>query len=85
MSETIILLKGCAGLPNGIKGDPDYSPIAAVSEKLVGKRIASVEATNYNTIKFVLGDGLSVILTPSGMEGDDLDISVVEQENTDAI
>lgn len=85
MSETISLLKACAGLPEGITGDPDYSPMAAVSEKLVGKRIASVEATSYNTIKFVLDDGLSVILTPSGIEGDDLNISVVEQENTDVI
>lgn len=45
----------------------------------------SIKATSYNTIKFVLDDGLSVTLTPSGIEGADLDISVVEQENTNAI
>ena len=76
MSEPTNLLKACAGLPDGIMGDPEYSPMAVVSEKLAGKRIASVEATSYNTIKFVLDDGLSVTLTPSGIEGDDLDISV---------
>lgn len=79
------LLKACAGLPDGITGDPEYSPLSSVSEKLVGKRIVSVEATSYNTFKFVLDDGLSVILTPSGIEGDDLDISVVEQESPNAI
>jgi len=76
MSDTKNILKACAGLPDGAMGDLDYSPMAAVSEKLAGKRIASVEATSYNTIKFVLDDGLFVTLTPSGIEGDDLDISI---------
>jgi hypothetical protein len=84
MSEKNVL-KACAGLPDGMMGDPDCSPLSAVSEKLVGKRIVSVEATNYNTIKLMLDDGLSVTLTPSGIEGDDLDISVAQQENTNAI
>jgi hypothetical protein len=44
-----------------------------------GKRILSVEATNYNTIKFVLADGQSVTLTPSGIEGDDLDLTIATE------
>lgn len=75
------LIKACAGLPDGTMGDPEYSslsysPLSSVSQILSGKCIVSVEATSYNTIKFVLDDGLTVTLTPSGIEGDDLDISV---------
>lgn len=73
------LLKACSGLPSGDDGFLDYSPITAVNEKLVGKRIMSVEAINHTTFKFVLDNGLSVTLTPSGIEGDDLDLTIATE------
>jgi hypothetical protein len=78
MSETKSMFKAAAGLPDGAES-LDLSPMSAVSEKLVGKRIVSVEATSYNTIKFVLEDGLFVTLTPSGIDGDDLELTIATE------
>lgn len=69
--------KASAGFPDGWdSSDGKYSTQSEVSEFLKGKRIIAVEFTNHNTIKFVLDDGLAVSLTPSGIEGDDLDLMV---------
>ncbi|VVN26637.1 hypothetical protein PS623_04569 [Pseudomonas fluorescens] len=69
--------KASAGFPDGWdSSDGKYSSQTEVSEFLKGKRIIAVEFTNHNTIKFLLDDGLAVSLTPSGIEGDDLDLMV---------
>lgn len=75
--------KASAGFPEGWdSSDGKYSSQFEVSEFLKGKRIIAVEFTNHNTIKFVLDDGLAVSLTPSGIEGDDLDLMVEKTAST---
>jgi hypothetical protein len=69
--------KARAWFPDGLDGsDEKYSSQNEVSEFLKGKRVNAVEFTNHNTIKFVFDDGLAVTLTPSGIEGDDLDLVI---------
>ncbi|NNB33893.1 hypothetical protein [Pseudomonas fragi] len=75
--------KASAGFPEGWdSSDGKYSSQNEVSEFLKGKRITAVEFTSHNTIKFVLDDGLAVSLTPSGIEGDDLDLLVQKPAST---
>lgn len=73
--ETKNVIKACVSLPEGA-ANLNYSAMSVVKDLLMGKRIVGFELTGYNTIKFVLDDGLSVSLTPSGIEGDDLDLSI---------
>lgn len=73
--ETNTTLKACAGLPGGA-ADLDYSPLSEASEQLRGKRITCVESTGHNTLRVVLDDGSSVSFTPSGIEGDDIDLMI---------
>lgn len=75
--------KASAGFPDGLDSFGDkYSSQNEVSEFLKGKRIFAVEFTNHNTIKFLLDDGVAVSLTPSGIEGDDLDLLVETTAST---
>lgn len=73
--EPKTIFKACLGFP---EGEPmfNYSPLSEASEQLRGKRITGVESTNHNTIRVLLDDGSSVSFTPSGIEGDDLDLSI---------
>nr|WP_290467337.1 hypothetical protein [Pseudomonas fluorescens] len=73
--ETKNVLKTCVGLPEG-SVSLGYSAFSAANDLLIGRRIVGIERTGFNTIKFVLNDGLAVSLTPSGIEGDDLDLSI---------
>ena len=73
--DDVNLLKACAGLPEGTS-DRDYSPMTAVNEKLVGKRIVSVEALTYNIIKLVFDNGLYATITHSRIAEYDLDILI---------
>jgi hypothetical protein len=75
--------KASAGFPDGWDGsNGKYASQNEVSELLKGKRITGVEFTNHNTIKFALDDGSAVSLTPSGIEGDDLDLLVEKPAST---
>ncbi|MDP5168546.1 hypothetical protein [Pseudomonas syringae] len=75
--------KASAGFPDGWdSSDGKYSSQSEVSELLKGKLIIAVEFTNHNTIKFVLDDGLAVSLTPSGIEGGDLDLMIEKIAST---
>lgn len=75
--------KASAGFPDGWdSSDGKYSSQREVSQFLKGKRITAVEFTSHNTIKFVLDDGLAVSLTPSGIDGDDLDLLVEKPAST---
>lgn len=77
MSEITQILKASAGFPEGWADSSEpHASLSALNECLRGKQIQAVEFTNYNTIRFVLDKGLSVSLTPSGIEGDDLDLLV---------
>jgi len=77
------LQKASAGFPDGWdSSDENYSSQSEVSQFLKGKLITAVEFTSLNTIKFVLDDGLAVSLTPSGIDGDDLDLSVEDTAST---
>lgn len=69
--------KASANFPEG--WDSSYGRFSSqveVSEFLKGKRIFAVEFTGHCTIKFVLEGGVAVSLTPSGSEGDDLEMTV---------
>jgi hypothetical protein len=75
--------KASASFPDGWdSSDGKYSSQSEVSEFLKGKRIIAVEFANHNTIRFVLDDGVAVSLTPSGIEGHDLDLMVEKTATT---
>jgi phosphomannomutase len=75
--------KAKAWFPEGLDSSSEkYSSQAEVSEFLKSKRISAVEFTNHNTIKFVFDDGVAVSLTPSGTEGDDLDLTIERPTST---
>lgn len=76
------LHKASAGFPDGWDSSVGrYSSQYEVNEFLKGKRINAVEFTNHNTIKFMLDGGLAISLTPSGIEGDALDLLVEKPDS----
>ncbi|MBC2385286.1 hypothetical protein HF209_30490 [Pseudomonas sp. WS 5096] len=77
MNDITQVLKASASFPEGWADSSEpHASLGVLNECLKGKQIQAVEFTNYNTIRFVLDKGLSVSLTPSGIEGDDLDLLV---------
>lgn len=77
MSEITQILKASAGFPEGwADASEQHASLTALNECLGGKQIQAVEFTNYNTIRFILDKGMTVSLTPSGIEGDDLELLV---------
>lgn len=77
MADAQKSLKASAGFPEGwARSGGGYSSIAEVNATLKGKRIAAVEFPNENTVRFVLDDGVSVSMTPSGIDGDDITLSI---------
>ncbi|EKZ98508.1 hypothetical protein ACUXQ2_006309 [Cupriavidus metallidurans] len=66
--------RASASFPEG--ADESYVSLAEVRRQLVGRRVSSVDYTSHNVIALVFEDGTSVTFTPSGTEGDDLELSI---------
>lgn len=70
-------LKANSSFPEGWDSSGEiYLSQAALSEYLKGKQIKKIEFTSYHTVVFILEGGMSVSLTPSGLEGEDIDLLI---------
>ncbi|WP_150124093.1 hypothetical protein [Cupriavidus nantongensis] len=64
-----------ASFPEGAE-ELNYVSLAEIRQRLIGRRVSSVEYAGHNVIALIFEDGSSVTFTPSGTEGDDLELSI---------
>lgn len=55
---------------------PGYATLEEVNAALSGETIMAVHKSGHNSITFEFTGGASMTLTSSGLEGDDLDLSI---------
>lgn len=67
-----------ASFPEGVQ-ELNYVSLVEIRRLLVGRRVCSVEYASHNVIALIFEDGSSVAFTPSGTEGDDLELSIQEK------
>ena len=67
--------KSSASFPDGWS---DGGSLAEAKHRLVGRRIVDVGYPSSSEIEFTLDDGSTLTLTPAGLEGDDLGLTIAD-------
>lgn len=73
------IIKSSVSFPEGyesVVGSSGYANLNDIKKLLIGRTIISIEYVNHSTVKLSFDNNSSVELTPSGLEGDDLELCI---------